>query len=68
MNYENVKMLDNFQIGSEPPTDSVASCVSDLSAKLGHVTIVRKGGEDVITDGKNCEYSFEAVFRVTNFQ
>ncbi|KAK2169177.1 hypothetical protein LSH36_12g29033, partial [Paralvinella palmiformis] len=40
-------------IGSKPPSDDdLASSVNDLSAALGHVTIVRKGREDIISDGK----------------
>ncbi|CAL1532462.1 unnamed protein product [Lymnaea stagnalis] len=40
-------------VGRDPDPDTPIVTVTELSRKLGHVTILQKGPHDIITDGEN---------------
>lgn len=42
-----------FQVGHKPHGDDMVGNVNILSRKMGNVTIVQKGEDDIISDGDN---------------
>ncbi|ELU08229.1 hypothetical protein CAPTEDRAFT_173289 [Capitella teleta] len=47
------KRLYSAVMGEEPPTGDAQQSTKDLSLALGNVTIVRKGPEDIISNGEH---------------
>lgn len=45
--------LSLFQVGHKPHGDDMVGNVNILSRKMGNVTIVQKGEDDIISDGDN---------------
>lgn len=53
--YDNLIPLAQF--GRDAPADGDSlEQTKDLAAKMGNLTILRKGSIDVISDGNNCNY------------
>lgn len=53
----NVVELDRLYravLGSAPATQDIETKVAELARALGHVTVLAKGAEDIISDGRDC--------------
>lgn len=53
--------LSLFQVGHKPHGDDMVGNVNILSRKMGNVTIVQKGEDDIISDGDNGILQFERL-------
>lgn len=53
-----------FQVGHKPHGDDMVGNVNILSRKMGNVTIVQKGEDDIISDGDNGILQLEMLSRL----
>lgn len=56
--------LSLFQVGHKPHGDDMVGNVNILSRKMGNVTIVQKGEDDIISDGDNGILQLEMLIRL----